>query len=593
MNLSRIKSLFFTARELYGGYRQQMIVLISLGLVGGFLEAVGIGALVPIFSFVVKSGEVGDDFISQSVFKIFSYFSISLSVYSLLAFVVGLFVSKSFLTFLFSYVNTKIMADYEKRMKEKIYKNALSASWSYLLTQKVGYLDRVLTGYISFVTRLFQQIANNVLGFTSFLMYAFVAFKLAPNIAFLTLFIGLMLILVFKPLFTRTRNFAYKRKESEEEINHLVNENIVGIKTVKATGVEKNVREIAGVLFEKLRDMRVRLSLYKAFGSSFMQPIGLLFISVMFITFYKRPNFDFAVFIAVMYLIQRIFQYVEKIQGSLYVISESVPYVAGLIHFEEELAAHKEGDDGKENFVFEKELEVKSLGFEYSKEASVLRGLNFKIRKGEMVGVIGPSGAGKTTLVDIFLRLFEPVSGEILLDDKNIKNISIFQWRKNVGYVSQDIFLKNGTVKENIEFYADFISENDIERAAKLANIYDFVQTLPKKFDTMVGERGVLLSAGQRQRIVLARALARRPKILILDEATSALDNESEKLIKQSIDSLKGELTVIVIAHRLSTIMSADKLIAIENGKVAEEGSPQELLKDKSSYFYRVYDIID
>ena len=222
-----------------------------------------------------------------------------------------------------------------------------------------------------------------------------------------------------------------------------------------------------------------------------------------------------------------------------------------------------------------------------------MRGVNFNIKKGEMAGVIGPSGAGKTTIVDILLRLFAPTGGEILIDGKNIGSISIADWRRNVGYVSQDIFLKNDTIRENIIFYGDGVTDGDIDRALKLANIHDFIKSLPKGLETVVGERGVLLSAGQRQRIVLARALARKPKILILDEATSALDNESEKLIKESIDSLKGEITVIVIAHRLSTIMSADKLIALEDGHVVEEGSPQELLKDKSSYFYRVYEIAE
>lgn len=592
MDTKRIKNLFFASRELYGGYQWQMAAMILLGLVSGFVEAAGIGTLIPIFSFVVKNGEVGDDFISRTVFQIFSYFNFSLSVRSLLVFAVGLFLLKAVLTILFSLVNTKIMADYEKRMKEKIYKNALSASWSYLLKQKVGYLERILFTNVSFVSRLFQQIANNILGFSSFLMYAFVAFKLAPKIAFFALAIGIIVIFVFKPLFVKTKVFADKRKKSEEQINHLINENIVGIKTIKAMGVEKRVRDMAGVFFEKLREMRVKLSMYKAFGSSFVQPIGFLFISTMFAVFYKRPDFNFAVFIAVMYLIQRIFQYVEKIQGSLYVISESVPYVASLIHFEEELAQFREVNDGEDKFIFEHELEVKNLVFQYNNGSSVLSGVNFKIKKGEMVGVIGPSGAGKTTLVDILLRLFQAQSGEILIDKKSIQKISISDWRRNVGYVSQDIFLKNDTIKENISFFEN-IQKEDIEYAARLANIYDFIKNLPEGFESVVGERGVLLSAGQRQRIVLARALARKPKILILDEATSALDNESEKLIKQSIDSLKGELTVIVIAHRLSTIMSADKLIAIENGKIVEEGVPKELLENKSSYFYRVYDIVE
>ncbi|MEK7559871.1 MAG: ABC transporter ATP-binding protein [Patescibacteria group bacterium] len=589
---SRIKNLFFVAKQLYGGYKWQIVFLVLLGFLSGFLEALGIGVLIPIFSFVVNKGEIGSDFISQFVFQAFSYVNVSLSIYSLLGLVVFLFTLKAITSFVFSYVNVRIISDYDTRMQQGIYKNALAASWEYLLKQKIGHLERMIFTHVAFVTRLFQQIANNIIGFTSFLMYLFVAISLSYNIALVTILLGFIIIFIFKPFFSKTKAFSHKRRKAEEEMAHLINENVVGIKTIKANGVEKKVIERANIILIKLRSLRIKLNLTKALGSIFIQPIGFLFISVMFVIFFKKPGFDFAVFIAVMYLIQRIFQYVEKIQGSLYIINEAAPYISSLINFEKELAEHKEQSSGEDKFSFKEELEAKNLSFRYSQDRPVLSRINFKVKKGEIIGIIGPSGAGKTTLVDILLRLFAIQEGELLIDKKPVSQISFSDWRKNVGYVSQDIFLKNDTIRENIIFYGDNITQEDIERATKSANIYNFIQTLPKKFDTLVGERGVLLSAGQRQRIVLSRALARRPKILILDEATSALDNESEKLIKESIDLLKGDVTVITIAHRLSTITSADRLIAIEDGKVVDEGTPEALLKDKSSYFYRVYDII-
>jgi ABC-type multidrug transport system fused ATPase/permease subunit len=215
--------------------------------------------------------------------------------------------------------------------------------------------------------------------------------------------------------------------------------------------------------------------------------------------------------------------------------------------------------------------------------------VNFSISRGEMVGLIGPSGAGKTTIVDLVLRLFNPTSGEILLDGKNIRKIKLKDWRKNIGYVSQDIFLINDTIANNIKFYDDSISDKEIEEAAKSANIYDFIQNCPEKFETNIGERGIMLSVGQRQRIIIARVLARQPKFLLLDEATSALDNESELKIKESIDGLKGKVPVFIIAHRLSTVMNCDKVLAIENGKIIEQGEPKKLLNDKKSYFYQIY----
>jgi ABC-type multidrug transport system fused ATPase/permease subunit len=222
----------------------------------------------------------------------------------------------------------------------------------------------------------------------------------------------------------------------------------------------------------------------------------------------------------------------------------------------------------------------------------VLKNLNLIISKGETVGLIGSSGSGKTTIADLIIRLFNPTGGKIIMDETDISEINLKNWRNNIGYVSQDIFLLNDTIENNIKFYSD-LSEEEVIKAAKLANIYDFIMEQPKKFDSLVGERGLKLSAGQRQRIILARVIARKPQILILDEATSALDNESESLIQQALENLHGKITILMIAHRLSTVMNADKLFVLENGEIIEEGVPRVLLENKGSEFSKIYNAGD
>jgi len=187
--------------------------------------------------------------------------------------------------------------------------------------------------------------------------------------------------------------------------------------------------------------------------------------------------------------------------------------------------------------------------------------------------------------------LLRPKNGEILIDGANIDEIDKKSWHDNIGYVSQDIFLLNNTIENNIRFYNNSLKRENIIEAAKSANIYDFIETLPNKFQTLVGEQGIQLSGGQRQRIVLARALARKPPILVLDEATSALDNESEHKIQEAIKNLRGKLTILIIAHRLSTVMHSDKILVLKDGIIAEEGSPKELLSNSQSYFYKNYNI--
>src|SRR3989344_655521 len=263
-----------------------------------------------------------------------------------------------------------------------------------------------------------------------------------------------------------------------------------------------------------------------------------------------------------MYLINNIFAFANNLQGALHAINQSIPHAVRIVNFKNELLKYQEHDSGQTNFRFENDLVFRKVNFSYHNRKEVLENIDFRIKKGEIVGIVGSTGSGKTTIADLLLRLFRPTGGEILIDGVNISDVILAEWRRNIGYVSQDIFLINDSIENNIRFYDESMSNDDIVSAAKAANIYDFIQSLPEGFATVVGERGVLLSGGERQRIVLARILARKPRILLLDEATSALDNASEALIKNSIEALKGSVAVIFITHRLSAVMGFDTIIA-------------------------------
>lgn len=225
--------------------------------------------------------------------------------------------------------------------------------------------------------------------------------------------------------------------------------------------------------------------------------------------------------------------------------------------------------ENETGLIFRHRLIVDNLVFSYPEnQEDILQGVSFEIPKGKFVGIVGPSGAGKTTFVDIMLGLLEPSGGRILCDSIDI-NKNIRAWQANLAYVPQDIYLIDGTIKENIALglkYED-IDDNMIDRVLHMAELYDFVYSLPKGAATFVGERGVKLSGGQRQRIGIARALYQRPEVLILDEATSALDNETEKSITDTILKLKGQITIIAIAHRVSTLEQCDFKVKFENGK--------------------------
>lgn len=239
----------------------------------------------------------------------------------------------------------------------------------------------------------------------------------------------------------------------------------------------------------------------------------------------------------------------------------------------------------------EGEIKFENVNFVYENGDKVLNDFNLHIPSGAMTALIGPSGGGKTTIVRLIFRHFDPASGRVLLDGYNLKDLELFSFRKFFSIVPQEVDIFNSTIAENISYAKRDASFKEIEAAAKIANASEFIEKLPKKYETIVGERGVKLSGGQRQRIGIARAVLADPKVLVFDEATSNLDVESEKLIQEAISKIAKDKTIVVIAHRLSTIKMADKIVVVEGGKVVEEGMHLQLVNKKDGLYRKLINL--
>ncbi len=576
-------------KKTFGQYAWQILFLAFLGFFSALLEGVGINIIIPALSFLM-GGDEAPNLITKIIASTFGHFNITFKFRALIFLMVGMFLLRAVVMMLFNLVRARANANFISKETEKLFSGVLKANWSFLLRQKIGYLQNTIMRDVQRTGNLFDVIIQFVQSSTGFLIYLIVAVNISPKITFFTMLAGVFLVFVFRPLVRRSQMIGQETSVTEKILSQHINEHIIGMKAVKSSGKESSVFNKGLLLIHSLRRLAFKNIFVSSLGTIFIQPFGLIFIVVVFSFSYRAPGFSLLVFAATLYLIQKIFIYLGSTQSSIHSINELVPYSEHIRSFGEKLSKEVESEGKNDvSFSFKKNLVFDGVGFKYSKDsASIISDFNLNIQKGDTIGLTGQSGAGKTSIADLVLRLFDPTEGSIELDGVNIKDVNMREWRERLGYVSQDIFLLNASIEENIRFYSD-ASDEDVAFAAKQAYIFDFIQSLPDGFSTVVGDRGVMLSVGQRQRIVLARVMLRKPEILILDEATSALDNESELAIQKAIKELHGKITVLIIAHRLSTVADVDKLIVLDGGRVVEEGDPQDLLKDENSYFYKNY----
>lgn len=582
-----MKNNIRTLTRTFFAYRWHLVVLALLGFLGAILEGVGINAAIPLLSFLVN-GSGPADFISLKIQGFFHLLHLPFTFRYLLGFILTLFMLRAASVVLFGYIRARIGSEFLTRKTDEMLHYTFAASWPFLLQQKLGHVHNVLIRDVQRTSNLLDVLGQVIQSFSGFLMYLVVALNISLITTLSTLVAGAVLLGVVRPLMRKMQQTGGALAETEKNISHFVSEHVMGMKMLKAAAVSDVVLVQGTSLLGYLQRLYVKMSLIRSLSTSLFQPFGIIFVVILFFITYHAPGFSLISFAATLYLIQKIFTYLESGQSSLNSLGELIPYAESLERFKQLLIEHQETVvAGSKSFSFTKKIEFIDVILSYQGNVPALQGTTFTIEKGNTVGLIGPSGAGKSSVADLLLRLFEPTGGKILVDGEVISDIAIDAWRENIGYVSQDIFLLNASLAENIRFYRKNVQKEEIEAAARKANIFDFITSLPHGFDTVIGDRGVMLSGGQRQRVVLARALATNPAILVLDEATSALDTESEVVVQQAIQELRGNITVFIIAHRLRTIESVDHLVVLEKGRVVEQGTPEELQKTPGSYYAR------
>ncbi|HCX61530.1 MAG TPA: thiamine ABC transporter permease [Clostridiales bacterium] len=404
---------------------------------------------------------------------------------------------------------------------------------------------------------------------------ALIVFSVVPFLVFLAM-----------KLRIRMSDSFMETRETIGEVNATIENSISGIRVSKAFSnkdneIEKFERN--NVKFIKAREKAYKVMAEFHVSSSFIIDfLNILVLSAGGIFFFKGYiNFgDFAAFI--LYIgnflnpIRKLINFVEQYQSG----------VSGFKRFTEIMDKNVEYDepDAKDIESVKGDIRFEDVSFSYDDNKEILKDITFNIEKGKTVAFVGPSGGGKTTLCHLIPRFYEVEEGSIYIDDTNIKDFTRKSLRKNIGIVQQDVFLFTGTIADNIQCGRFDSTEEEIQAAAKMANIHDFIMSLPEGYNTYVGERGVKLSGGQKQRISIARVFLKNPPILVLDEATSALDNATELLIQNSLEELSKGRTTVVVAHRLSTIKNADEIIVLTDKGIIERGRHEDLISNNGIY---------
>ena len=501
---------------------------------------------------------------------------------------IALYLSKILFRYLSNYLAHKAAWNLVEEIRIRVYDKIQSLSMSFFHDKQTGDLmSRVIDDTRNFEELLAHAIPTIVVNGLMLIGVSVMLFSMNASLAMYTLIpIPFLAWMVLK--FGKISRPLFKQAQVRNgEVNAFLQDNFSGIKEIKAfTKEEYESNRAEKSIYGHTRAILKALKLSNFFHPSieFVSSIGnviVIFVGGRLALSQQLPLEDLVAFLLYLSSFYQPVTTLGRVNEGLQQALASAERVLDVLGWDLEI---KDAPNAVAIKQAKGSIRFKDVSFHYVEGIPVLKNISFNINAGETLALVGPTGVGKTTIANLIPRFYDPQEGEILLDGINIRNITQSSLRRQISIVSQDVFLFNGTIKENILYGRQDATDEEVVNAAKLANAHDFIMELSDGYDTKVGERGVKLSGGQKQRISIARAILKDAPILILDEATSAVDTQTELLIQEALNKLKKNRTTIVIAHRLSTIKEADQIIVIKEGEIVEAGRHNELVRAGGLY---------
>jgi ABC-type multidrug transport system fused ATPase/permease subunit len=576
---SKILSIF---KEFFAKYPKHFVFLFVLLLIEGVVVSLSLLAVVPLADFLLDPSLEKASRVTSFVIWVFDNIGLQKTFTSFGLLFVFLNLFKGVLEVFIRYSILKIKYEVVRGLFKDVLTSFFKAKWGFFSSADNGQLLNTMNKELNTIGDTLGHLATLLAQIIQLCIYLAVPFWLNAKIAITA--IGLSLLFGFPFLLLNRISYQLGKKNTEtaNKAMGILSEVLQAARLILGFGRQVQARDRYLTAFDDHVDVTLRSQTLSTAIPKFFQPLGM-FAAVIAMGLAIKQSVPISELAAVMWsLLAAIPLLASLLQGNV-TINNFLPSYEQLVSLREKAFDFVEIEGTRIFTSFQRSINFKDVVFTYSGRSQTLSCINLSIKKGQMTALIGHSGSGKSTMTDLLLGLQVPNEGAVLIDGISLSNFNQNSFRERIGYVPQDPMLFHSSIRENLLWSFKGATETDLWLALRLANAENFIKELPEGIDTIVGDRGVRLSGGQRQRIALARALIRKPELLILDEATSALDSESELLIQESIEMIGKDTTILIVAHRLSTIAKANKVYILDKGKIVEEGTFQELSNSKNS----------